>query len=192
MRQYLSAHVWWRVSIIYTGIFFVILSASFFAGNGVLKGELPTAHAAASATIDDKKVIAPVRITIPSQSIDLSIAPGEYDAKSGWSVEKQMANYIPTMVSIGEPGALTVYGHDTPEVFSRIKNMQPGTEVRITASDGNVYQYLRDVSPAKIVAPDDVSILNEKTDHHKIYLLTCDGWRSEKRYVASLKLKEKR
>lgn len=192
MRQYLSTHVWWRVSSIYVGVVLIVLSVYMFTGNGILEGELPTAHATQHTVVADAHIASPVHISIPSQSIDLPIARGEYDMKSGWSVAKLTANYIPSTTSLGEPGSVTIYGHDTLEVFHKIKDMQPGAEVDITSQDGVIHRYERNASAARIVMPDDVSILNEKTTTHKIYLLTCEGWRSEKRYVVALSPVEKK
>lgn len=157
---------------------------------GYLSGELPTAHAAQPVSNVDRERQELVHISIPSINIDLPIIRGAYDSQSGWSVDRLAANYIPSSHGIDKPGTTIIYGHDTSEVFHRIKAMEPGAKVDVTIKNGTTYQYIRDLSDAKIIQPDDVSILNETSSTHKIYLLTCDGWRSDKRYVLSLSMRE--
>ena len=192
MRQYLSSHVWWRVGIIYIGIVFAVLFIYVFEARGYLSGEIPTAHAAQPGSTVNTDTQELVRIAIPSVNIDLPIIRGAYDSQSGWSVDKLAANYIPSSQGIDKPGTTIIYGHDTSEVFHRIKAMEPGAEVNVATKNGKTYRYVRDPSDAKIIQPDDVSILNETTSTHKIYLLTCDGWRSDKRYILSLSLREEK
>lgn len=192
MRRYLSSHVWWQVGILYIGVVFAVLLTYLLGGGGHLSGELPTARAVQPAIATAESVDELVRITVPSVDIDLPIVRGEYDSQSGWTVEKLAANYIPSSQGIDKPGTTVIYGHDTSEVFHRIKTMQPGAEVEVTTENGIAYRYVRDASDAKIIQPDDVSILSETSSTHKIYLLTCDGWRSDKRYVLSLSLKEEK
>ncbi|OGL21465.1 hypothetical protein A2707_05520 [Candidatus Saccharibacteria bacterium RIFCSPHIGHO2_01_FULL_45_15] len=192
MRRYLSSHVWWQVGIVYIGIVFAVLLTYLFGGSGHLSGELPTAHAVQPATTTTESVDELVRITVPSVDIDLPIIRGEYDSQSGWTVEKLAANYIPSSHGINRPGTTVIYGHDTSEVFRRIKAMEYGAEVEVTTKKGATYHYIRDSSDAMIIQPDDVSILSETSSKHKIYLLTCDGWQSDKRYVLSLSLREEK
>ncbi len=122
----------------------------------------------------------PVRITINSLNLQLQVADGTYDNKSGqWTLSKTMAHFaLLTVQPNNAQGNTLIYGHATSEVFGPLDNLTPGDEAIIATDNGYeftyVYRSTRTVDPTdtNIFAYQGVPILT---------LQTCSGTWSQNR-----------
>jgi LPXTG-site transpeptidase (sortase) family protein len=116
----------------------------------------------------------PRLIQIPRLQRTLIVQNGIYNPKQQtWTLDNQHAFFI------AEAHTPLVYGHATPSVFGSLHNLQPGDELLVDSDSGRQAFFLAD---SRVIAPEDVSILQEKHDR-SILLMTCNGLFSETREV---------
>lgn len=116
----------------------------------------------------------PSRLVIPSLKLDLSVADGIYDTKSGqWTLSSDKVHYaLMTMQPNDQQGNTLIYGHYRPGVFATLKSIKPGAEIRVITDNGYTFTYtFRD---AKTVEPSDTSILSYE-GKPMLTLQTCTG-----------------
>lgn len=117
----------------------------------------------------------PVRLQIPSVSIDLEVAPGTYnEATRTWSISTTAAHYATMSVKPNNiTGNTFIYGHYRPSVFYRLPKAALGAEAIITTDNGLAFHYtLSNVSETN---PQDVSIFNASSSKPTLTLQTCSG-----------------
>lgn len=124
----------------------------------------------------------PVRITIPSAGIDLSVSDGTYNASDGsWTLSDTGAHYA-TMTSLANDHAGTtfIYGHGTDVVFGKIGSSRPpaGTLAHVTTDNGKVFTY--SLTTTADTNPSDTSIFDDTTNGApRLVVQTCTGIFSE-------------
>jgi LPXTG-site transpeptidase (sortase) family protein len=126
----------------------------------------------------------PIRLTLPSQNIDLEIIDGEYEDNK-WTLTRDKAQYATiTPILNNEAGNTLIYGHNTPAVFNPTKDLKVGDYLYIYSETHIfIYSYHSD----KLVLPTDTTIFNELTGP-QVTLLTCNGWTDQYRRLMFFKL----
>jgi LPXTG-site transpeptidase (sortase) family protein len=85
----------------------------------------------------------PVRIQIPSLSIDLQVIDGQYNAHNKtWTLTKDKAQYATaTPLANNAEGNTFIYGHNRKGVFNTLNRIKPGSTATITTDNGHVFTY---------------------------------------------------
>lgn len=123
-----------------------------------------------------KKIIfgMPVRITVPSQGVDLMIRQGEYNpvdnswTLSGYDAQFAMATSLPN----NNTGNTFIYGHNNMHVFGPLKKLQPGQQAFIYTDNNHIFTYTYE--NATEVSPEDTSVLHYR-GHAILTIQTCSG-----------------
>jgi sortase (surface protein transpeptidase) len=124
----------------------------------------------------------PVRITIPTKGIDLTVDEGHYDtATNSWTLSPIHAEFaVMTTPANNNAGTTFIYGHGTDAVFGKIGSDPPptGTEVDIYTDNGHVFTYA--LVSVRNMKPTDMSILQDTSDGPpRLVVQTCTGALSE-------------
>ncbi len=129
----------------------------------------------------------PVRVIVPSVSIDMSVKPGSYQPENkSWTTEGGVAFYADRTVPANDSNGVTlVYGHGTWDVFGNIPNIREGAEARVATDNGLTFRYLFESS--REVLPNDISILTN-SGPPKLVLQTCSGPFDKYRTLVSFRL----
>jgi hypothetical protein len=127
----------------------------------------------------------PVRITIPSNGIDLLIDEGIYDpATRAWTLSPNHAQFAVMTIPPNNHGGTTfIYGHGTDAVFGKIGTNPPpaGTAAQIYTANGHMFSYT--LQTVRNLKPNDTSILKDTSDGSpELIVQTCTGelsqWRT--------------
>lgn len=112
------------------------------------------------------------RIRIPDASVEVNLLTGgKYNDK--WLVSRNKALYwIQGQTTV-------VYGHNTKDIFGKLKNINAGAQVEMAGQSGELKNYK--VYSLEEVGPSDVRVLDDS--EAELILITCTGWRDEKRLV---------
>lgn len=112
----------------------------------------------------------PTRIVIASLNVDWPIVPGD-----GWEDLKRGVGHHVGSVNPGERGNVILSGHNDVfgEVFKDLETLKNGEQVILYAG-GKAYKY--EVRAKRIVAPNDLSVLNN-TREAVVTLITCHPYR---------------
>ena len=123
---------------------------------------------------------APIRITIPSQNIDLGIYPAKIDGKK-WEATTYGVSYLSSSPVPGARGNSILYGHNWASLLGALPNIKVGDKIKIELSNGAKYEFT--VKFTSTVAPDQTHVLSQ-TDDSRITIYTCAGFLDTKRFVA--------
>lgn len=124
----------------------------------------------------------PVRIVIPSESVDLPLIPGVYDpATNSWTLSGYEAQFATSSAPANNVGGETfIYGHNNNYVFGALRHVTPtvGAEALIYTDNNHIFSYRFE----KIwsVGPDDVTTL-EYQGPPVLLIQTCTGSLNELR-----------
>lgn len=129
----------------------------------------------------------PVRIVIPSVSIDLPVGAGSYNPNDGtWTVDATKAYYADTSVPINDSNGQTlIYGHNQSPVFAPLANLPDGATADVYTDTGYVFHY-RYTSLHKVL-PTDMSVFRVDGPP-TLVLQTCTGAWDAYRAMYSFKL----
>lgn len=190
MKPIVNQASWLQRARFYTG------SALLYAVSVACIGfALQTPHVTASTvTLAEKltvtagpkiKLVAgqPVRIVIPSESIDLPVIPGTYDrADDSWTLSGYEAQFATSSTPANNVGGETfIYGHNNDYVFGALRHVTPtvGSEALIYTGNHHVFAYT--FQKTWSVGPYDVTTI----DYQGVPVLliqTCTGsfneWRT--------------
>ena len=123
-----------------------------------------------------KKIIygMPVRIVVPSQSIDLQIDKGEYNpVDNSWTLSGYNAQFaMSTSLPNNNTGNTFIYGHNNQHVFGPLKRLNPGDQALVYTDNNHVFTYTYD--SASEVSPEDTSVLRYR-GHAILTIQTCSG-----------------
>lgn len=129
----------------------------------------------------------PVRVAVPSLSIDLPVAVGSYNPDDGsWTVDATQAYFADASMPINNSnGTSLIYGHAQSTVFETLPQIQPEAEAIVTTDTGYVFHYR--YTSVQQVPPSDVSVFTS-VGPPKLVLQTCIGAWSELRALFSFRL----
>ncbi|MBI4033894.1 sortase [Candidatus Saccharibacteria bacterium] len=131
----------------------------------------------------------PVRLLIPSLSIDLPVVPQSYSPViKTWQVAPGLANYAAeSALANNFKGETLLYGHNNRSVFGPVLKMKSGDVAYVYTDNGHIFKYSFESS--RDIAPTRTDIFSEMAESPAgLRLVTCDGPNFEYRRVASLKL----
>jgi len=116
----------------------------------------------------------PSSLSIPSLGINLNVADGIYNPKTGsWTLSNNKAHYALNTVQPNDvQGNTLIYGHYRPGVFATLKSIKVGSEVQVRTDNGLTFTYK--YTGNRVVTPDDGSIF--KYEGKPILTIqTCTG-----------------
>lgn len=118
----------------------------------------------------------PVRITIPSESVDLPIVPGAYDPSTdSWTLYGYKAQFATVSAPANNIGGETfIYGHNNDYVFGALRHVTPsvGAEAFLYTNNNHVFAYTFEKSWS--VGPYDVGTLDYQGPP-VLLIQTCTG-----------------
>jgi LPXTG-site transpeptidase (sortase) family protein len=129
----------------------------------------------------------PVRVVIPSLTIDLPVDIGTYSQDNeSWTVDATRAYYADVSMPVNNSNGTTlIYGHAQSTVFESLPQIQPDAEAIIYTGSGYAFHYHH--TTMHEVQPTDVSIFTPNGPP-KLVLQTCTGIYSELRALYSFRL----
>lgn len=131
----------------------------------------------------------PVRVEVPSVSIDMSVKPGSYQPENKtWTTEGGMAFFADRTVPANNNNGVTLlYGHGTWDVFGAIPNIREGAEAKVSTDNGLTFRYV--FQSSRQVLPNDTSILTN-SGPPTLVLQTCSGPFDKYRTLVAFQLVE--
>ena len=85
----------------------------------------------------------PVRVVVPRLNIDLQIDEGQYDeANQTWTLSGYHAQFaMASVVANDFQGNTFIYGHNSPNVFGKLRQMAAGDTMQLYTDNGYVFTY---------------------------------------------------
>lgn len=124
----------------------------------------------------------PVRVVVASQNIDLTVADGSYDPRSGeWTLSQDKAHFaLISTPANNRNGNTFIYGHNTPQVFKRLADVKAGEEAQVITDNGYkfTYKYRTSIN----VKPRDTAVFAYQGPSI-LTLQTCSGLWDETRQL---------
>lgn len=118
----------------------------------------------------------PDRITIPSESLDLSVVPGVYNPSTdSWTLNGYLAQFASASAPANNIGGETfIYGHNNDYVFGALRHVTPnvGAEAVVYTINGHEFAYT--FVKAWSVGPYDVTSLDYQGPP-VLLIQTCTG-----------------
>lgn len=125
----------------------------------------------------------PTRITIPSLSLSLPVAPANI-ADNRWTLYEDKVSWLVTSKTPGG-GNVILFAHNREELFGDLKNLRLGERITVESA-GQKYSYL--VKEKRKVTPSDVeAVLSEE---NRLTLYTCEGSFDQKRLIVIASLEK--
>jgi len=117
----------------------------------------------------------PIQLSIPSIDIELAVANGEFDqATSTWTLSNDKAHYATVSDAPNDHyGNTFIYGHNRPQVFSRLAELQTGAEA-VIHTDNNL-QFVYKLVKVEETNPNDTAVLLPYSKKPTLSLQTCSG-----------------
>lgn len=137
----------------------------------------------ASVALSQHAVDMPKQLVIPRLGINLSVVPGQYDSTTKtWTLTESDVQYAAmTALPNEHSGNTLLYGHNTPEVLAPTDRLAEGDTAQIVTQDDRTFTYV--FTSGRLVAPNDMTVLEQTGLSPRLILLTCDGIWDEKRRV---------
>jgi LPXTG-site transpeptidase (sortase) family protein len=129
----------------------------------------------------------PVELSVDSINLKLEVADGVYNQKNGqWTLSKNKAHFaLLTVQPNNEQGNTLIYGHYRPEVFAKLRKVQPGAEAIVKTDNG--YSFVYKFRSSQTVNPADTSIFAYQ-GAPMLTLQTCTGAWMQNRQLFSFDL----
>lgn len=124
----------------------------------------------------------PLRVVIPSLSIDLSVRESKI-VNGFWEVSETTASHGLGSAYPGQNGNIVVFAHARERLFLPLRNIKNDATVYILTSD-SWHRYR--VTATKLVAPADVTVI-APTEEETLTLFTCSGFMDSKRLIVTAK-----
>lgn len=118
----------------------------------------------------------PVRITIPSEDVDLPVIPGVYDPSTdSWTLSGYNAQFATASQPANNVGGETfIYGHNNDYVFGALRHVTPTVGAEALVYTGNGHEFAYTFQKVWSVGPYDVSTLNYQGPP-VLLIQTCTG-----------------
>lgn len=129
----------------------------------------------------------PIELILDDLKLKLIVTDGVYNNLTGqWSLSTNKAHYaLLSTVPNNEEGNTLIYGHYRPEVFARLKRVQPGNEAIVLTDNG--YRFIYRFRSTQAVNPTDTSIFAYR-GAPMLTLQTCSGAWMQNRQLYSFDL----
>lgn len=124
----------------------------------------------------------PVRLSIPSLSVDLPIIDGTYNATNGeWTLSEESTHFaLPSSPPNNESGNTLIYGHNNKLVFGTLYTITPGAEAIVTTDNG--YRFVYQFTNAEQIKPTDTTVFTYN-GVPRLTLQTCSGYYMQNRHM---------
>ncbi len=167
--------------------FYILVGLCFILAGGLLaspylikrwqqKAAKPAFNVSKVRTVAKPATISgqPTHIEIPSLGISVDIQPGYYNKESQtWTLSNTKAQYATITPAANNGGGNTfVYGHNRPEVFSKLLNIKSGEEAIVTTD--NKHRFTYKMTGQKVTKPTDDSLFHYE-GKPILTLQTCSG-----------------
>lgn len=120
----------------------------------------------------------PVRIIIPSLSIDLLITPSNI-VNNAWEISETSASYGMGSAVPGTNGNTVIFAHARKGMFGDLRQIKTNDKVYVlTRKDWYEYKVIQ----TKIVFPDEIEVI-KPTAQETLTLYTCSGFADTKRLI---------
>ncbi len=131
----------------------------------------------------------PESLQIPEINLSTDIQDGVYKPETQeWTLSSDSAHHaLITPKPNNQSGNTFIYGHNKPEVFGPMVDLQVGTKASITTKEGSVFHYI--LRSVKDVEPNDTSLFEYKGPAI-LTVQTCSGAWFEQRRLFTFELIE--
>lgn len=150
----------------------------------------PISQAAIDFKPKEKIVGAPVRIVIKGADLDLVVKPGKFNPSTEeWTLNNQDAFFAEQTSPISNIiGNTLIYGHNIPQVFTKLHELEKGAELVVFTDTGAQFSYT--LVSSEEVLPSNTQILYQQTKP-QVTLQTCTGNWNEYRRLFTFTLTER-
>ncbi len=117
----------------------------------------------------------PIRIRIPSISLDRELFDGVYNSDDGsWTLSPTGIHYAIASAPANDYGGSTfIYAHSNKDAFGPLKNMKFGDRAELYTDNGLVFTYRYSLEAS--IAPSDTTPLTYQESPPRLTLQTCTG-----------------
>ena len=133
-----------------------------------------------SITEDAEKI--PVRIVIPSVSIDLDVKKAEI-VGGYWEVFENIAGWGEDSGLPGESGNQVIFAHVREGLFLPLRDIELDDQIYVFTKN-EWYSYT--IAEMKEVYPDQIEVISP-TEDETLTLYTCSGFKDSKRLIVTAK-----
>lgn len=126
----------------------------------------------------------PIRIVIPSLSIDLPVVEAQV-VNGYWETSDTAASHGVGSAVPGGSGNMVIFAHARQGLFLPLRNIADGAAIYVMTKDT---WFTYKVVATKLVYPDETEVIAPTKDQ-TLTLYTCDGYFDEKRFIAVAKRK---
>lgn len=120
----------------------------------------------------------PIRIIIPSLSINLPVTPSRI-INNRWEISEKTASYGLGSAIPGIVGNSVIFAHARYGMFGNLRNIKKDEKIYILTKQ-NWYEYK--VVQTKVVLPTDIEVIKQ-TEDETLTLYTCSGFADTKRLI---------
>ena len=122
---------------------------------------------------------APTQLLIKDINLDLKIVPTQIQ-NGVWQIATDGASYLDSSSRPQEGGNIVIYGHNTGEMFGKLKFVDIGSIITLVNQESQTISY--QVISISITSPDEIEYVLPK-DHEVLTLYTCTGFLDSQRLV---------
>lgn len=120
----------------------------------------------------------PVRIIIPSLSVDLEVETAPI-VKGYWKVFPDKAGFGQGSAFPGQKGNQVIFAHAREGLFLPLKEIKEEDEIYVLTDNGWFFYEVREI---KTVLPEQIEVI-APTDDETLTLFTCSGFADTKRLI---------
>lgn len=126
---------------------------------------------------------APVRLTIPSISVDVAIFPALI-RNNQWETTGKGVSYLASSPIPGQHGNSVMYGHNWSSILGSLPKAKPGQHITVSWSNGVRREF--EIMYTATVDPQQRYII-DSTNDTRLTIYTCTGFLDSKRFVVVAK-----
>ena len=173
------------------GLVALIIITVFFIpkpSGDIVARDIPKPSQSSTPTFAERPGV-PVRLVIPSISVDATIVPVGVAADGTMDVKKDpvLTNWYDLGSRPGEKGSAVIAGHygwdnGKGSVFDNLHSLKPGDELSVKDSKGASRTFVVRVSRSYDPSADATTIFRSNDNVAHLNLITCEGeWRASAR-----------
>lgn len=116
----------------------------------------------------------PIRVQVPSVSVDASVIPGYYfPANQSWTLTSNKAQWgVMTAEANNKQGVTFIYAHDLKNLFAPLSGVNPGDTASVLTANGHTFTY--SLRTTITVTPDNTNLFSYQ-GKPILVLQTCSG-----------------
>lgn len=121
----------------------------------------------------------PELLYFPKLNKSVAVTTG-YISLGRWFVDQHQATYLDISAKPGQPDNIVIYGHNKPQIFGILSQLNQGDAVMLKTENQNIHRYV--IISKMVVNPEDITIAYP-TNSEMLTLYTCTGLFDSKRLV---------